>query len=219
MNVVIQGILLGLVLSTLIGPIFFVIIETSLKDGIRSAFFLDLGVILSDVFYLLVYFILIIYFGVDLKGFRESDYLYLLYLIGGVMFVSLSLIKIFKIKVKDTHSSPSEVEIKEKNTFKLVATGFLLNVINPGVMVYWLLAAIYAISQFGENYGNIMAYFGITLAVYFSIDILKIYTARQFKKLSQPKNLKIMNFVVGSIYGVCGVGLLVGGISMLREMF
>ena len=49
-----SGILLGLLLSVLIGPVFFLLIELSLKEGLRSAVFMDIGIILSDAACILV---------------------------------------------------------------------------------------------------------------------------------------------------------------------
>ena len=48
---------LGLLLSFMIGPVFFVLLETSATKGFRAGVSLDLGVILADiVFLLIVYF-------------------------------------------------------------------------------------------------------------------------------------------------------------------
>ena len=46
--------LFGLFLSFSLGPIFFKLIETSIEKGFLSAFMMDLGALVSDVFYLLV---------------------------------------------------------------------------------------------------------------------------------------------------------------------
>ncbi|MBT5403838.1 MAG: LysE family transporter, partial [Crocinitomicaceae bacterium] len=52
-----SGVLLGLFLSMLIGPVFFVLLETSIRRGMRDAIFIDIGVLLADVLYLfLAYF-------------------------------------------------------------------------------------------------------------------------------------------------------------------
>ena len=53
MAVVLNGIIFGFLLSFLLGPAFFVLIETSIKKGFKSAVFLDLGILLSDAIYLL----------------------------------------------------------------------------------------------------------------------------------------------------------------------
>ena len=57
MNLIWQGILLGLGLSVLVGPLIFLYIQVGIQFGFRSAFFLGLGAWMSDLM-----FILIIYF-------------------------------------------------------------------------------------------------------------------------------------------------------------
>ena len=49
-----NGIPLGFFLSFMIGPVFFVLLETSITKGFRAALFFDLGVILADVFFISV---------------------------------------------------------------------------------------------------------------------------------------------------------------------
>lgn len=46
----------GIILAFTIGPVFFVLLETSVTKGITSAIIFDLGVILADVVFILVIF-------------------------------------------------------------------------------------------------------------------------------------------------------------------
>ena len=43
---------LGIILAFTIGPVFFILIETSITKGARSALAFDLGAILGDVFFI-----------------------------------------------------------------------------------------------------------------------------------------------------------------------
>ncbi|MEX0273390.1 MAG: LysE family transporter, partial [Flavobacteriaceae bacterium] len=45
---------LGFLLSFMIGPVFFVLLETSVIKGFRAALIFDLGVILADALFLLI---------------------------------------------------------------------------------------------------------------------------------------------------------------------
>ena len=55
-SILIKGILFGILLSFIVGPVFFVLLETSIKKGIRHAIFLDIGVLFSDILYLIASF-------------------------------------------------------------------------------------------------------------------------------------------------------------------
>ena len=54
MEIVLNGIVSGIVLAFLIGPVFFTIIQTSIERGFWSGVFVAIGVSLSDAFYILV---------------------------------------------------------------------------------------------------------------------------------------------------------------------
>ena len=45
---------LGFFLAFMLGPAFFVLIETSIEKGFRAATFFDLGVIFSDIIFILI---------------------------------------------------------------------------------------------------------------------------------------------------------------------
>ena len=57
---------LGVMLAFTIGPVFFILIETSITKGIRSALAFDFGAISGDIF-----FILLAYWGTS----KLSDYI------------------------------------------------------------------------------------------------------------------------------------------------
>ena len=40
---------LGFILSFSFGPLFFILLETSISKGLKQAFFMDLGVVFSDI--------------------------------------------------------------------------------------------------------------------------------------------------------------------------
>ena len=48
---------IGIVLSFTIGPVFFTVLETSISKGIKAAIFVDIGVILSDVLFFIIAFL------------------------------------------------------------------------------------------------------------------------------------------------------------------
>ena len=60
MESILNGIVSGVALALLIGPVFFTIIQTSIERGFWSGFFVATGVSLSDAFY-----IAICYLGVN----------------------------------------------------------------------------------------------------------------------------------------------------------
>jgi len=49
-NDILTGLPWGLFLSFMVGPVFFILLETSITKGFRAAMAFDLGVVLGDIF-------------------------------------------------------------------------------------------------------------------------------------------------------------------------
>ena len=54
LDLILKGIVTGFVLSIMVGPAFFVLLETSIRKGARAALSFDAGVLLSDFIYILI---------------------------------------------------------------------------------------------------------------------------------------------------------------------
>ncbi|MCB0448371.1 MAG: LysE family transporter, partial [Gelidibacter sp.] len=130
---ILSAIPFGILLAFTIGPVFFVLLETSATKGFKSALIFDLGVMLADIF-----FIAVAFFSTNkLLDKIKDDPNFLVF--GGVLLVVYGFItftktsKSFRAIVREYH----KVEI-QKNYGKLFLKGFLLNFINIGVLVGWV---------------------------------------------------------------------------------
>ena len=85
-NEIKEAIFIGFFLAFMIGPVFFMLIQTSIIKGARAAIAFDLGVILGDIA-----FILIAYFGSKslLESIKNDP---LLFYIGGSILVIYGII-------------------------------------------------------------------------------------------------------------------------------
>ena len=89
-NIIIHGVSLGLLLSIMIGPVFFLLLNTSIKKGFKPAAYLAAGVALSDMM-----FIIIAYYGSTLIGTVNKSNSKIGW-IGGLLLITFGLISIFK---------------------------------------------------------------------------------------------------------------------------
>ena len=53
MNILIEGIKVGLILCFLIGPIFFALVQTGVEEGLRAGTAVGLGIWISDLIFIL----------------------------------------------------------------------------------------------------------------------------------------------------------------------
>ena len=90
----IDALVFGFFLSFSFGPVFFMLLETSITRGIKQAVFMDFGVIISDI----VFFSLA-YFGASKIATEENQPA--LFLLGGVILTAFSTISFINNAVKN----------------------------------------------------------------------------------------------------------------------
>ena len=201
MSVIANGIIFGFLLSFLFGPAFFVLIETSIKKGFKSAVFLDLGILLSDSIYLLASL-----FVAEKINSWLNENSYIKYIAGSI-FILLGLISIYRnySNLKTENNQSNDLSGVETNTdsmvypLQLIIKGLGLNAINPGVLVFWIAACTYATNELNFEGIQLMYYFGTTLITMFSIDLLKIYFSSKLKTTLTNKTISILGISIGCL--------------------
>lgn len=191
---------LGLLLSFMIGPVFFVLLETSATKGFRAGVSLDLGVILADIV-----FLLIVYFS----SFQLLDNLSNepgLFVFGGMILLVYGIFLFVKKTKKKTN-----VKATKGTYLGLFVKGFLLNFINIGVLAFWLGLIIVVGPSLENNPNRMVVFFGTVLMVYFGIDVLKIVLAKQLKRYLTQERIVLIKKGLGIVLIICGIVLITKG--------
>ena len=200
---------LGLLLSIMLGPIFFVLLETSIKKGVKAALFLDLGILLSDLMYISIAYI----FVSQVAELKTSEHIYWLHIIGGIVFIIFGYLTIKK-KRKTRKTKPED--LKTTNYFGTVLKGFFLNAVNPGLLFYWF--GMVGILRGKEKLSfcsadlTVILYITLILVTFFTIDVFKILGAKKLKNVLTPAWMNIINRVLGIILICIGSVFLFKGI-------
>jgi threonine/homoserine/homoserine lactone efflux protein len=198
-----KGFLTGVWLSMSFGPVFFLLIQTSIRKGVRHALFFDLGVLLSDLLYIIVAF-----FGASIILENET-YKDWIGLIGGIVLIIFGLLPFVNPPKETTHPVDSEIQAVGKlNPIGLILKGFFINLLNPSVLFIWFGAATVAFATFHGQRFPVAVFFLVTLATYFGIDIAKIYLALKLKRFLNPAGLLVVNRVSGLIIMIFGLYLI-----------
>ena len=216
MEYVFQAIGIGFLLSIMIGPVFFVLLEISITKGFKSALIFDLGVLLSDLFYIVIS----LFFAYQLKGLGDVKNNLALSILGGSLFIAFGVYNLFFKKVRlapidldqeliDLPEQQVKPKRKKDNTM-LVLKGFTLNLLNPGVVIYWLaiVAKGFDLVAKYESDIHISIYLSIILITFFGIDCLKAYVANKLKPLVTVNLLKALNVLIGVVFAGTGVFLI-----------
>ncbi|MDT7831157.1 LysE family transporter [Flavobacteriaceae bacterium S356] len=200
-----NAILLGFFLSFMIGPVFFMLIQTSITKGARAAIAFNTGVILGDVA-----FIVIAYYGSRhlLEQIKDDPRLFF---IGGLILIIYGLITYLDKSGKKEAEASMDLP-QNNNYFKLILKGFFLNFINIGVLAFWLGLIVVIGPKLDMNPSHIFYYFTIIIVSYFVTDIGKIVLAKQLKKRMTPLVIYRIKRVMGIILIVFGVILMLNGV-------
>lgn len=216
-EVILVGIGYGLLLSVMVGPVFFVMIETSINKGIKPALFLDLGVLLSDLIYVTIAFV----FFNEVKDLMAGNNQHLLKIIGGGFFIILGFVHVKKKKALfiSQRSLEKPLSLSASNYIMNMLKGFTINAVNPGVLFYWL-TLMSVLPTAPENLGlshtqGLIVYTSIILLTFFGLDVLKILGAKKLKEILTPQWMYVVNLVLGIILLVFGTLFLFQGIFAL----
>ena len=210
MTIIFNGIIFGFILSFLLGPAFFVLLETSIKKGIKSAIFLDLGILLSDAIYLFASI-----FVAEKINYWLNTYYSIKYIAGSI-FIVLGLFSILKnyYNLKENTNQNSDLKKIDINTektsvypFQLIMKGLGLNAINPGVLVFWIAACTYATDELNIQNYQLINYFGTTLITMFCVDMVKIYFSSKIKEKVTSKTISLIGIATGSILVFFGIAI------------
>ena len=183
-----NGFIYGLLLSVLIGPVFFALIQNSIEKGFKAGAFMAIGIALSDSIY-----ILITYFGISKLTENETFNMWLGG-VGGAIMLGFGLVYIFKpVPAKGTKQAHDESGL----WFQQILKGFFLNGINPFVLFFWvgIMTKISISYQYSPN--QTLIFFVVLIATVISTDLLKSYFAMKLSEIITPRFMKIMNRVVG----------------------
>ena len=201
-----EAVLVGFFLAFMIGPVFFMLIQTSIIKGARAAIAFDLGVVLADVV-----FIAIAYYGSKSLLERIKDDPRMFY-IGGLILLVYGLIVYLDKSQKRVVQDETLVLPEKTNYFKLLVKGFILNFINVGVLAFWLGMIVVIGSNLSMNPNKIFTYFSVIIISYFVTDIGKIVLAKQLKRRLTP-------YVIYKIKRTMGVLLMIFGVALILKGF
>jgi threonine/homoserine/homoserine lactone efflux protein len=194
---------LGFFLSFMVGPVFFVLLQTSALKGFRAAVVFDCGVLVADIL-----FILLAYFS-SFQLLENLSNQPGLYVFGGVILLIYGLVTFFK---DDKTKIPDETKkIKKSNFLSLFIKGFLLNFINIGVLVFWLGIIIIVGPTLDNQPNRVFVFFTTVLVSYFVTDIFKILLAKQLKTSLTVRRIGWIKRIIGIILIICGIVLIVKG--------
>jgi threonine/homoserine/homoserine lactone efflux protein len=205
-NDILSGIPWGLFLSFMIGPVFFILLETSIIKGFRAAFIFNLGVVSADIL-----FIGIAYLG-SYRLIQNLQDKPTLFIFGGILMVVYGIISFVNLKKEskmNTHSIDNE--IIKKNYGSLYIKGFFLNSINIGVLGFWTAIILSTGPKLNMQTSRMIIFLTTVIVSYLFFDSIKIVLAKQLKTKMTPTNIFKIKKIISVVMMLFGLVLMSQG--------
>lgn len=206
-----EGVIVGLTLALIMGfgPAFFTLIQTSISRGFKSAMFLDLGIILNDIFIVALMMMTNVHFNIN----DRENIIYggiaagIILIIFGIYTFLLSPEKVIHISENNNQKidKMNEKFVDKSKWYIYITKGFIINIFNPFVWIFWVTCVATASSNFGgHKYSMIIFFAGVFVTVLF-FDILKAAGAYSLKRFFTEKMMKLLNQITGVILIIFGL--------------
>ena len=85
-----------------------------------------------------------------------------------------------------------------------LAKGFVLNILNPFVWIFWFSAVAIVAGNMGGNKVSTIVFFTIILGTTLFLELLKAWGAAKLKKFLDAERTVLMNKIAGILLMLCG---------------
>ena len=187
-----KGLALGLILALSVGPVIFTIIKQSIYNGHEGGFSFVAGVWISDI-------VLVILSNAFTELVKELlEYKKLIGYTGSPFLLAMGVYYLFFKKVKiRANGSGLEVKLDRKDHTQIFLSGFLINTLNPSVIIFWLVNAT-ALAVTHTLQQRIIIF---TTCILFNIlaDAAKVLLAGSLRKRLTVHNISLITKISGGI--------------------
>ncbi|MBW7889717.1 MAG: LysE family transporter [Chitinophagaceae bacterium] len=206
-----KGLALGLVLALSVGPVIFTIIKQSIYNGQEGGFSFVAGVWISDI--LLV---------VLSNGFTELvkellEYKKLIGYTGSSFLMGLGIYYLFfkKSKLRLNGNGPV-IKLDRSDHTQIFISGFLINTLNPSVIIFWLInATAFAVSHTIQQR---IIIFATCILFNMAADTVKVLLAGSLRKRLTVRYISIITKISGAILIAFAIALLYGIVFLSDKM-
>lgn len=196
-NAIITGIGVGLLLAFLIGPAFFAIIQTSINRGFKYGVVFALGVMISDAIIAILAFM-------GMSKLLDSENIRLaIGIIGGAFLIAYGV----SLWIKKPKSYAKKLGSK-KAIIKYLSGGFLLNTLNPAVLIYWVGMISSVGVKFSFSRAHIIPFIASSIGTVFLTDVTKSFLAARFQRILRLRVIFWLNRIIGLLLISFGVVML-----------
>ena len=194
-DIIFYGFLTGLLMSVMLGTVFFALVQNSIDHGFRTGIFIATGVISSDIL-----LIALSWFNAELIPEGSTTDL-IVRLCGGIFLLLYGLSNLLK---KDKARYP---KTEKKRMAKFISMGFFLNALNPGNYIGWLAITtqIKTVAQYALS--DAVFYFLAAVSAIFVMECVIAWGAASLKPYITEGFLALVNKIVVVVFIAFSIAL------------
>ncbi|RQO32144.1 hypothetical protein DBR32_00590 [Taibaiella sp. KBW10] len=186
-----------------VGPTLFAIIRYSIHHSYRAGLVFVLGVSISDILYVTLANI-----ATQWMTFLEDHQKTVGY-VGGALFLIMGLNGLLKkYKPKKPNRDQKSVKISRGAYFQIWLSGFLMNTLNPGVVLTWV-GAVALIAGPTVEASHKVVLFSVCLGLVLGIDFLKVFLADKIRHKLNLRKILYINRISAACILILGLILLI----------
>jgi threonine/homoserine/homoserine lactone efflux protein len=211
LEALLAGLVLGFFLVISVGPVIFTIIKQSINNGTKGGFSFVAGVWLSDIVLVTAsnFFTVLV---TDILVYKKA-----IGWAGSLFLIGMGAFYLFFKKVKlRTDAEGNEVRFRKRDAARIFASGFLINTLNPVLLLTWFLYALAFSVKFSIEERIVI--FTTCLLMNMGADVLKVVLAEKIRSKLTVHNISLINKVAGTILVVFGGFLLYQTIYHLDKL-
>ena len=197
-EIIAKGLTIGLLLSLSVGPIFFSVIKQSLTNGHKGG----LGVSASDITLVLLANVFTELF-LSLQVYEKP-----IGIAGSILLIVFGIYFLFFKKLKINEDGKVVFKHRKRDLLKISLSGFIMNLMNPGMIILWFTIST-SLIHFSTR--NKIIIYTTALVIVLLADLFKVFLAGKIRNKLTPHNIHILNRINGMILIIFGL-VLIGGI-------
>lgn len=189
-----------------VGPTLFAVLKYSLNHSYKAGLAFILGVSVSDIMYVVVANVAAVW--LEMLGEHRRQIAFG----GAIVLIIVGLLGVLG-KYKPQRPSATKVSISGAHLFRIWSSGFLINTINPGVILSWL-AAVTATANTTNLYRIIV--FGCALGLILVVDVCKVFAADAIRRRLTLRRIMYLQKTSAFCILFVGVGLFISTVFNLH---
>ena len=195
----------GLLMTIMTGPGFFSLIRTSIQKGFIAGAVFAIGIFSADLI-----FISITLLGAKLLSVAQTYQNYIAII--GSVFLGIIGYRYFSKPAGLIEEKGKEISISKLKIFAYYFKGLFMNLLNPGMLFYWIGLVSYLSTSATYSQDEIKIFLGASLGTVLITDLIKAYFASKMRHLFNPKVIHLMNRIVG-------VALMIFAFVIIAKLF